>query len=111
VLNLADVLELVIERMIGEGIITESELKQRIEEEKAKSPFLPLAENINTLVEKTDGMQEIDFFTLDQTSTLDEKTIGMQQIDDYTLKMVMEMQTTIDGLNQRISTLEGGTAK
>lgn len=39
------IVEQVIERMIGDGLITEEELKQRIQEEREKSPFIPLQED------------------------------------------------------------------
>lgn len=41
---MANYLENVIEKLIGDGIITETELEQRIEEAKTKSPVITLQE-------------------------------------------------------------------
>jgi hypothetical protein len=48
---MANFLERAIERMIGDGIITEEELQQRIEEEREKSPIIALQNENKVLSE------------------------------------------------------------
>lgn len=70
----------------------------------AESPLERIArltEQISILDERTIGMQDIDFFTLQQTTNLDERTQGMQDIDQFTLDQVIQMQGDI-------GTLKGG---
>lgn len=66
-------------------------------------------DNNTVLDERTQGMQEIDGFTLDKTFQLDDRTEGMKEIDDFTLNLVFELMAKIDMLEQRIVTLEGGS--
>lgn len=48
---MANFLERAIERMVGDGIITEEELQQRIEEEREKSPIIALQNENKVLSE------------------------------------------------------------
>jgi hypothetical protein len=46
---MANFLENVIEKMIRDGIVTESELQAKIEEERAKSPFNKVADESDSI--------------------------------------------------------------
>jgi hypothetical protein len=63
---------------------------------------------LESLDQRTLGMQEIDYYTLDQATRLDERTEGMQQIDDYSLTLIFELMARIETLEQKVQTLEGG---
>lgn len=75
-----------------------------------------LSDSVDTINVRTQGMQDIDDFTLQQVMTADERTLGLQDIDDYSLGLIFDMQALIDAqaqkiteLENRIITLEGGT--
>jgi hypothetical protein len=67
-----------------------------------------LTEQSTSLDERTVGMQEIDFYTLDQVNVNNDRAIGMQDIDDYSLSLIMDLQTQLDELKARVQVLEGG---
>lgn len=104
-------LELMLEIYRTKAGISKEEEERLIEEHRAKNPVVLLEKKVDSgiegLNERTEGMQEIDFYTLDQTGRLDERTEGMQGIDDYTLQLVFDLTTRIDALEERIKTLEG----
>ena len=81
---MANFIELAIEKMIQDGIVTEAELKQRIEEEREKSPINDL--NNIAFVE---GMQ-------------------MGMIDNLGA-MIGALMMQINALEQRVAELEGTT--
>ncbi|MFJ7976535.1 hypothetical protein ACIQZI_12650 [Peribacillus sp. NPDC096379] len=56
-------IERVIEKLIGDGIITEEELQARNEEEKAKSPILPLLDDSAAMLFQT-AMQDMAIMSL-----------------------------------------------
>jgi hypothetical protein len=94
--------------------ITEEQEQQLIEEYRAGNPVSILEQKlvpeINNLDQRTQGMQEIDFFTLDQTNRIDERTEGMQDIDQFTLDFVFELLARVEQLEQKVAQLEGGNA-
>lgn len=67
-----------------------------------------LKDELTALDERTLGMQEIDFYTLDKLNLTDERTEGMQDIDTYTLDLVFQQQAEIDNLKAEIQLLKGG---
>jgi hypothetical protein len=87
---------------------------QRIDQLEAdKAPQLA----VDALDDRTQGMQDIDDYTLGMTLTLEDRTQGMKDIDDYTLELVFVQQAAIEALQAqiaaletRIQALEGGSA-
>jgi hypothetical protein len=100
------------------AVRTQAEIDQEIADEEAERALNPtpespeqkvsrlVAENVQTLDERTQGMQDIDEFTLGMTTTLEDRTQGMKDIDDYTLDLVFQQQTLIEELQQRLTALE-----
>lgn len=83
-----------------------AEVKSHVETVEAEGKVTN--EHVVNLDDRTVGMQEIDFYTLDQTFIINDRTEGMQDIDQFTLDLVFVLQAKIDELEQRIITLEGG---
>jgi hypothetical protein len=85
--------------------ITKEQQDQLIEEQRVKNPVVLLEQKVDdevaNLDERTQGMQDVDGFTLDKTFQLDDRTEGMKEIDDYTLTLVFDLMA-------RIEKLEGG---
>jgi hypothetical protein len=59
------------------------------------------------MAQRTEGMQEIDFYTLDQVGTLDSRSQDAQDVDDYALSLIFELQTKVAELEAK---LNGGAA-
>jgi hypothetical protein len=103
---MTNILENLIESFIRDGIVTESELEQRVEEAKKNSPLSPIKADMTTLSEKTNGMQVIDNFTLGKTSSLEEKASGLQAVDNFALQRINELEAKITELETKL----GGNA-
>lgn len=102
-------LELLLERYRLQLGISEEEEQRIIEECRANNPVSLLENKVNVefsnLDDRTQGMQDIDTFTLDKTFQLDDRTEGMKEIDDFTLAMVFELLARVEMLELE---LKGG---
>ncbi|MGO4887061.1 hypothetical protein ACJ2A9_04825 [Anaerobacillus sp. MEB173] len=89
---------------------TYSDIKPILDEKNAakENEQMQLKENVNTLETRTQGMQEIDEFTLDKTFKLDDRTTGLQDIDEFTLTTLMQLQMRIEELESK---LDGGSGE
>ncbi|WP_134705085.1 hypothetical protein [Ammoniphilus sp. YIM 78166] len=92
-----------IQRFIDEGVITQAEFDAMVEQYKKESPIILSVDNLQI---RTEGLQEIDAFTLGKTMLLEQRAEGMQDIDDFALTLIMQLQSKIEELETRIIELE-----
>ena len=83
---MANFLELAIEKMIQDGIVTESELNQRIQEEREKSPITKIGSDtdsvgqlISFLIQHDESMSQVVNLLLTRLMMLEKKVKELEQ--------------------------------
>lgn len=84
-------------------------LPLELEESKSPPPLRNLDERVGVLEGttseldgRTEGMQGVDFFTLDNAYTTDQRTLGMQDVQDWTLELIFQLQQQVSDLQAQL---------